>query len=232
MCSMLRTVVLALVVACCFVNSAPAGIILSYASSTSVPLVAGSGASLDVFVRSSNGTDSLDGFQVEFGLASAGGPVGGLRFVDPQSNAQLLAGNYVFNGRSLSANTGATAGVISGSGSIFTGYDATDDGSGIPLAGTPNPLSLGMSDRLLFRLEFEADFSGDYLLGLRLGDFFSDQLDPGASLLLNATLPSSYLLTVSGGTAAVPEPGTVGAIALLATACFTRRKLLDRGNHE
>jgi len=229
---MLRTVVLALVIACSLVNSAPAGIMLSYASSTSVPLVASSHAYLDVFVRSSDGTDLLDGFQVEFGLSSAGGPVGGLRFVDPQSNAQLLAGNYVFNGRSLSANTGATAGVVSALGSIFTGYDATDDGSGIPLVGNPDPLSLGTSDRLLFRLEFEADFSGDYVLDLNFAEFFSDQLDPVLSLLPNPVLPGPYLLKVSGGTAAVPEPGTVGAIALLATAWFTRRKLPDRDNRE
>lgn len=230
--SMLRTFALTVLAVCVFEGSASAAIIVSYASSTSVPLVAGSGASLDVFVRSSDGTDILDGFQVEFGLTSAGGPggpVGGLRFVDPQSDAQLGETNYVFNGRSLSENTGAPVGAVSGSGAFFSGYDATDDGTGLPFAGNPYPLPLGMSDLLLFRLNFEADFAGDYVLNLS-ADFFSDQLDPVSSPLLIETLPGSFTLLVSSGAAAVPEPGTFGVLALFASAYVARRRLQDRVN--
>ena len=227
--SKLRTFALTVLAVCVSESSASAAIIVSYASSTSVPLVAGSGASLDVFVRSSDGTDSLDGFQVGFGLTSAGGPVGGLRFVDPQSDAQLGETNYVFNGRSLSANTGAPVGAVSGSGAFFSGYDATDDGTGLPFAGNPDPLPLGMFDLLLFRLNFEADFAGDYVLNLS-ADFFSDQLDPVSSPLPIGTLPGSFTLSVSSGAAAVPEPGTFGVLALFASAYVARRRLQDRAN--
>ncbi len=226
--SILRTLLLATVFVCSHISSVTAGIIVSYAPSTSVPLVAGSAASLNVFVRSSDGTDTLDGFQLEFGLTSAGGPVGGIRFADPQSDAQLGETTYVFNGRSLSANTGAPVGSVSGGGSSFMGYDATDDGSGSPFAGNPNPLGLGTSDLLLFRLDFEADFAGDYVLDLISADFFSDQLDPASTPLPVDTLPGSYSLTVLSAAAAVPEPSTFGVITLLATACFARRRFKNR----
>jgi len=218
----LRTFVLALVMVFCLAHSVTAGIIVSIAPSTSVPLVAGSGASLDVFIRSSDGFDVLDGFQVEFGLTSAGGPVGGLRFADPQLDSQLSAGNYVFIGRSLSFNTGAPVGAVSGLGSSFLGYDATDDGSAAPNVGNPNPLTLGTSPQLLFRLDLFADFAGDYLLDILSADFFSDQLDPPANPLLIDTLPASYSLSVTGS-AAVPEPGTFAMLAI-AGAGFIGRK--------
>jgi hypothetical protein len=226
---MLRTFALTVLAVCVSESSASAAIIVSYSSSTSVPLVAGSGASLDVFVRSSDGTDMLDGFQVEFGLTSSGGPVGGIRFVDPQSDAQLGETNYVFFGRSLSANTGAPVGAVSGGGAFFSGYDATDDGTGFPFAGNQDPLSLGMSDLLLFRLNFEADFAGDYVLNLS-ADFFSDQLDPISFPLPIDTLPGSFTLSVSSGAAAVPEPGTFGVLALFASAYAARRRFQDRAN--
>ena len=45
----------------------------------------------DVFVRTDAGIQTLDGFQVQLGLAPTGGsPVGGLIFLNQQLDAQLL----------------------------------------------------------------------------------------------------------------------------------------------
>lgn len=208
-----------------FADTTAADIIVSYAPSTNVPLVVGSGATLDVFIRSSDGTDTLDGFLVELALIPTGGaPIGGLQFVDPQADEQLSLSTYVFDGRSLSSFTGAPVGAVSGLNTIFSGYDATDDGSAAPGVGNPDPvLSLATSNLLLFRLELFADTVGDYELHLTSASFFSNQLDPDNTLLTIDSLPSAKTLTVTGGIAAVPEPGTLGLLSIATAAVIGHR---------
>ena len=211
-------------------SRAGAGIIVAFGSSSPDPLVAGSFGLLDVFVRTDGGTQTLDGFQVRVSLTPTGGSsVGGLIFSPTQLDAQLTDSGYVLFNNSLSQNTGTAIGSVSGAGSIYTGFDATDDGSGPPPAvGSPAPVLLSITDHLLFRLNLTAVFAGTYSIDVNLPDssFFSDQLDPISSAIAFTSTPGS--LTVSAATA-VPEPSSfamlgIGAIGLTLVAVYRHKK--------
>ncbi len=199
-------------------SSAWGGIIVSFGTSPPNPMTAGGSGILDVFVRSDVGTQILDGFQVQVGLIPTGGsPVGGLIFSNLQLDAQLLiggpGGGYVFFGNSLSQNTSSSIGAVSGAGSLYTGYDATDDGSGpLPTPGNPSPMLLTTTDLLLYRLNLSAIAAGTYDVTVNPAadpSFFTDQLDPVNTGISFST--SSGSLTVDGSTA-VPEPSAIWLI--------------------
>jgi hypothetical protein len=211
------------------VPSADAGIIVTFGTSAPDPLVTGSNGIVDVFIHKDPLTLSpeiLDGFQVQVGLTPIGGsPVGGLIFSATQAEAQLGETNYVFFGKSASENTSTAIGAVSGGGSLYTGFDTTDDGTGIPSYGYPVPIMLTTTDVLLFRLNLSALAAGTYSIDVNpaVSSFFSDQFDPNSTEI--AFSSTARLLTVTGAAAAVPEPASVVFLLVGFTVVALRRKI-------
>jgi hypothetical protein len=209
-------------------NTCVGDIIVSFAPSNPNPLMAGSAGTIDVLVHSNSG-DVLDAFLADISLTPTGGsPAGGLRFSTTQNDAQLAEPSYVFFGQSLSQNVGVIIGTSYTSTDpfdSFSGSDASDDGSAIPLAGNPTPVTLTMSDQLLFRIDLNALAAGTYEIDLLSSStFVSDQLDFISPPLLYSSTPFSLTVT---GTAAVPEPGTFCVLSIL-TAGATYRRMRRR----
>jgi hypothetical protein len=200
-----------------------AGIIVSFGASVPDPMIAGSSGIVDVFVRTDSGNETLDGFNVRVGLTPTGvSPVGGLVFSVAQSEAQLSDTDYVFFGISLSQNTSTTIGAVSGGGSVYTGFDASDDGTGIPFPGNPESMILTTTDRLLYRLDLTAVAAGTYAIDVSPGEtlFLADQFDEGTAITFSST-PTT--LTVNGA-AAVPEPASMAFLMVTCTAVALRRR--------
>jgi hypothetical protein len=200
-----------------------AGIIVSFGTSAPNPMIAGSSGIIDVFVRTDVGSETLDGFNVRVGLTPTGGsPIGGLIFSATQSEAQLGDTDYVFFGISLSQNTSTTIGTVSGGGSLYTGFDASDDGSDIPFPANPVPVILTTTDRLLYRLDLTAVAAGTYDIDVSPGEtiFLSDQFEESSAITFSST-PAS--LTVNGA-AAVPEPASMAFLMVTCTAVALRRR--------
>lgn len=198
-----------------------ADIIVTFGTSVPDPLIAGASGYVDVFAATNAGTQSLDGFQMQVAIAPGGGspsPFGGLIFSAVQAEAQLGIGGptgYVFFGNSLSQLTAAPIGVVSGGGSLYSGYDATFDFI---------PMTLTTTAQLLYRLNLDAVAAGTYdisVVGQGLSLFFADQLDP-----INSAIPFSSKaggLTVTGA-AAVPEPASTAFLIVSLAGVALRRR--------
>ncbi len=213
---MVRNVILLFAILAGLMNSCSAGIIVSFASTNPNPIITGSSGTMDVLIHSNAG-DVLDGFLVDIAITPVGGsPAGGLQFSATQNDAQLGLGNYVFFGRSLSENTGAIVGSSASPFNVFSGSDFTDDGSGIPGPGIPDPVTLTGTDLLLFRLDLTAFSAGTYSIDLLPSSQFGDD---NGNLLGFSSTPGSIIVN---GTAAVPEPGSVGLLSMCAGVAFCR----------
>lgn len=206
-----------------------AGLIITPSGSTPSPIIAGSSGTIDFFVRADAGTQVLDGFQASISIT--GGTAGGLVFSAVQTDAQLSNTNYVFFGKSLSQNTangvGFTDFINDPTGQTYVGADSTDDGSGIPLAGNPDAVTLNDTDnKLLFRLNLTGVSAGTYTLTINpntnITAFYTDQLDPIATTIGGVTLNSGQVQVI---VTAVPEPGSIALLGIAASClAFTRRK--------
>ena len=209
---------------------ASAGMVLSYAASSPAPLLAGSSGTLDVLIHS-DASDVLDAFQVAFTLTPLGvSPVGGLKFSATQLDSQLADPTYVFAGRSLSVNTLTSVGSVNPAGNIFTGFDATDDGSGSPLTGNPLPLALTSTDQLLFRLNLDGVVAGTYQIAISSATFVIDQLkDPTDPFNQLPFTSDTGTITVAGFDA-VPEPSSAAILGLAAAFGIASRRFRNRGS--
>ena len=201
---------------------ASAGMVLSFATSSPAPLLAGSSGTIDVLIES-DASDMLDFFQVDVTLTPVSfSPAGGVQFAATQSDAQLTEPGYVFFGNSLSEKTLTSVGTVT-AGVQFSAFDATDDGSGPPpLSGSPNPVTLLPSTTyLLFRLDLVAFAAGTYEIDV--------VVDPGITGFFdvdyNEILSSSNKGTITvAGAAAVPEPSSAIILGLAcALGVFWRR---------
>lgn len=199
-----------------FANNCDAGLIISFHPSTPDPLFVGSSGTIDVMIHSNTG-DVLDAFLVDIAITPIGGPLGGLQFSPSQNDSQLSDLNYVFYGKSLSQTTGTIIGATASPFDTYSGSDFSDDGTGMPFPGLPSPTTLGLTDLLLFRLDLTAFTAGTYSIDLKPSSEFAD--DMFAPLSFNST---PQTITVNG-VAAVPEPGTLGILSLVAAAGVIRR---------
>jgi hypothetical protein len=179
-------------------------------------IVAGGFGTVDVFISSNADIalpDNLDSFSWHFLISPIGSSTpGGLRFVDPQADAQLAASNYVFDGDSLGQDFGGPLGTVStflNTNDTFIGGDATLTGTGVDLNNV-------LGQFLLARLNLDASLAnvGDqYSLALindPFTDFLNSSFDP---VSLDASSFNAFTVT------AVPEPTSLllvsasGAIA-------------------
>jgi len=218
----LRSISLLLLSILVLSSSASADILVSFGPSVPGPLIAGSSGLINVFVRASAGTETLDGFLVEIGLS--GGPAGGLIFSPIQTESQLTDPGYVFAGKSLNFNTGLPVGLV-GPATTYSGADFTDDGSGPPpLPGLPAPVTLTTTNKLLFRLNLSAVTAGIYTIDVTPFPI-SDFLDPAFTSIPFSSIAGS--ITVDPA-AAVPKPGSMlfcGVVAACAGVTgWCRRK--------
>ncbi len=209
---------------------ASAGMVLSYAASSPTPLLAGSSGTLDVLIHS-DASDMLDAFQVAFTLTPVGlSPVGGLKFSATQLDSQLADPTYVFDGRSLSLNTLTGVGGVNPAGDIFTGFDATDDGSGFPFVGVPLPVTLTATDRLLFRLNLDGVIAGTYHIAVSSATFVIDQLEDPTDPSNQVSFSSDIGTITVASTAAVPEPSSAAILGLAAAFGIVSRRFRNRGS--
>ena len=226
----MRRCLLILIVLLVSVSKAQAGIIVSFGTSAPNPMTAGGSGLIDVFLKTDGGNQLLDGFNVQIGIT--GGPAGGLIFSSTQTEGQLADASYVFFSKSLSQNTSTSIGAVSGGGSLYTGFDATDDGTGPPPAfGNPDPITLTTTNQLLYRLNLSAITAGLYTIDVNpLADpsFFTDQLDPLNTGIAFTSTPGS--ITVNSA-AAVPEPSSIAMLCVAgigASIVRLRRRILAK----
>jgi len=175
----------------------------------------GATGSLDVFVRSTDGTDNLDTFSAELRIVASGGTR--LEFVNPPIDAQLGDARYVFPlDNSFAAFLGAPSGMISAStlltpNDTYTGGDNTMLGQGV---------AVPTNDKLLFTLAITADTDA----APAVGDTFTVSLiDSDFTYFLKPIDPETGILNyipvtcVAGTVNIVPEQST---ISLLVMGCF------------
>lgn len=225
----MRRCLLMMVILLVSVARAQASIIVSFGTSAPDPITAGASGLIDVFLKTDAGTQLLDGFNVQVGIT--GGPAGGLLFSGTQTETQLADTSYVFFNKSLSQNTQTSIGAVSGGGSLYTGFDATDDGTGPPPAfGNPDPITLTTTNQLLYRLNLSAVTAGLYTINVNaLADpsFFTNQLDAANTGITFSSTGGS--ITVNS--AAVPEPSSIAILCIAGAGAGVvrlRRKLFPK----
>ena len=202
-----------------------AGIMISYSGGA---ISAGGIGFVDVLISSNADAltpDNLDFFSAHFQLTPVGGAVaGGLQFVDPQGESQLGNGGYVFNLDSLGEDGFVPLGAVSTLVNLNDQYiagDGTVSGIGIDLYDTSGSF-------LLFRLDLDASLAtaGDqYTLALvdDLNTDFVSDLDNGFTSHTLATGSFDNFTITATGTAAVPEPSTLGFLVVGAAGVVARR---------
>ncbi len=137
----------------------------------------GSTGRLVVSISSTNGTDLLDLFGVEFRLTSANSHF--LSFVNPPADAQLGNASYIFYGDSAADLAGPPSGLVSSSlnpDDTYIGGDGTLSGLGV---------TVQMADPLNTKLLVLLDITADNGSGVQAGDIFHLTLVRG---------PSTYFL--------------------------------------
>ncbi len=105
---MLRLLLLLAFLSCTTTQVTFAAFEITFSPSSPNPLVAGSAGTVDVLIRSTTGTDSLDAFNAN--VVITGGP--GLVFSGIQTEAQLTNPNYVFFGNSLNVTNNSSVGTV------------------------------------------------------------------------------------------------------------------------
>ena len=118
------------------------------------------------------------------------------------------------------------SGLVTAAGDQYIGFDATDDGSGIPFAGNPLPVTLTGTDLLLFRLNLDGVTAGSYQIEMTSATYFIDQLGDLLDPLNQVSFTSTPgTITVLGAAAAVPEPSTAALLGLGLAVVGIRRRM-------
>ncbi len=212
-------------------SSLEAAIIVSFEGAS---ISAGGTGFVDVFVSSnsdptvSEPPDVLDSFSAHFRITPVGAAVvGGLQFVDPQSDSQLAMPGYIFApANSLAIQFGVPVGTVStfaNSNDDFNGGDGTVDGLGVSL-------SLASYAHRLFRFNLDASLAnpGDQYEIALIDDGGTEFLDTSFSPLpLHSS--SFNALTITASSAAVPEPASGTLLAIAGFGVWIRRRWKSRG---
>jgi|GEM_PF-1359950 len=190
-------------------------------------------------------TTTIDFFASEFQIAAVG-PAGSVvhfrKYFDPvvmfnhNGDLEQADGNYLFAGNSLNIDQLQHSGSVGGvNDATFNGSDGRFDFD--PMNSPANDIILDATPRLLNRFEV-------YATGMAVGtELFQLSLQPSPSSMffdndgneLDFSIPGGLngQISVTGGAAAVPEPATTGALAVLfssfALARFRRRKIKRQG---
>lgn len=188
-----------------------AGLIITIGNSS---ITAGGPGSLDVFIRSDSGTEQLTDVAFEFRIEPLNGAATQLRFANPQSDAQLADGNYLFalgslkrDGEASLAIPASAVGAVSTTSYVRDTYIATD--SAIPLL---SPITVTTTNRLLAKLDL-APAGG--LLAPVAGDQFRVRLQVGPFTEFLNDINSIAFSSTPGvvNVIAVPEPSPVLLLA-------------------
>ncbi|MFO0889624.1 MAG: hypothetical protein U0790_10855 [Isosphaeraceae bacterium] len=195
------------------VAQAPAwgGLILSAGPLTLTP-GAGSTGTITISVASSDGTDVLDAFGVEFRLTSSTGHY--LSFVSPPADAQLGDPAYLFHDDSVSELVGPPSGSVStvdNPDDTYIGGDGTLSGLGVAV-----PTQDAAKILLVLQVTVPEDS------GVQDGDVFQLSLIRGPSTFFLGPIPSdgeppSLDVRFDGASiriSAVPEPSSLVTAAI------------------
>lgn len=188
---------------------ADAALIVTIGSTNVYP---GTSGTVDVYVRSTTGTDQLTVASLQFQITPASPGATGLSFTNPQSDSHLTAPGYIFLGNSAAFISGplpsSTISTTVTPDDTFLGGDGTDDFSAVLVPTT---------DRLLTRLDLSALLSA--------GGSFQISLVPASGLGGPFTVfydqnfnPIEYNSTA--GLITTPEPATMVVFGSLALAGF------------
>jgi len=174
-----------------------AALIVSYGPQLN--LVQGQTGTLDVLIRSSDGSDDLSLFSAKFMIAPVAGT--GLEFLDPPNDSQYLDPNYIFAG----TNIDGLPSVVGPADTIVTS-DGTVGPDGFVTVPTEN--------RLLVTLDISAmnaSANSQFQISL-IDDDVTDFLDDGFNPL---SIDSESFTNVGVvNVSAVPEPSSVAALGL------------------
>lgn len=172
----------------------------------------GKTTTVDVFIRSTTGTDKLDSFSLEYllTLVTPGGTAVA-SFTNPQSDSQLTDGAYLLDGNSLAANNLYPPTLVSTTNYLNDTYFG-GDGAIVP------PVLVPTTDTLLTRLDITAGAGSPgnvYSLGLLSGPF---------TVFFDNTFAPIPFATTAGTLTVIPEPGTVFLLAGGVTAVWYLRR--------
>ncbi len=192
-----------------FASSADADIIVAIENvTTAVTNPAGTAITADVSVSWNVEGESadVDYASLQFLIRRPLNSTSSLAFRSPQHDSQLTDSGYLFYGNSLAFSNGITPGTLSSANSLndsYTAFDTRNDKDSI--------VNLGNATRLMFQLDLVAT-------GVPTGnEIFTVELQSGGTLFRgNSNNPIPFALksgtqgviTLSEGTAAVPEPAT------------------------
>lgn len=197
--------------------------------------------SLDIVLTSSDGSDALDTFTLDFQItpnsSNAVTPFGTLRFVSPPpdtlNDKSLTADSYIFKGNSSDTTNDVPFGVTSAGDTQLTVTDSTN----LDLLTFSYPDISFIGNKLVARVAFQVPSTTTNLAGDKF-DFTLTNPDTAfqSSSSLNS-LPLSGLFTgtitvESAPTSPVPEPGTCGMmLAGVVGLVLARRKRHARNGH-
>jgi hypothetical protein len=190
------------------VSSADADIIVAIENvTTAVTNPAGTAITADVLVSWNVDGESVDVdyASLQFLISRPLTATSSLAFRNPQHDSQLVDSTYLFHDNSLAFSNGITPGTVSSASNLNDAYMAFDTRNDKNLI-----LRLGNATRLMFQLDLVAT-------GVPTGNeiFRVELLIAGSSFADNNGVPIPFALksgtqgviTLSGETAAVPEPG-------------------------
>ncbi len=224
----LIAVIIAMVMAVHASNSVTAGLMVSIPHVTIAP---GGSGSLDVLISSDAvGGDVFQNYFLDFtisGVAQAADPINFVASIITAPQLSAMAPDYIFLGDSAEFNAPI-------------GIDSVSDQPGSPIAndlitvvdltnsGLNRTILLGQGPFLLARLNFLAPLTATpgnvYDINLENTSFFEDTG-------LNQSAYASNIGSITISAAAVPEPGTIGAMAIAGLVAgwrkFRQRKNLN-----
>ncbi len=183
-------------------------------SISSDTVAVGTPAQLNVTITSdAPGGELLDIFGLELRITRVSG-TGELRFVDPQSAAELLSSKYVFGADSVNAaNPGASSVLITTNttaNDTYLGGDGTMSGSGATVGSDPRLLAV-------LDLDTRSTVAGDKYQISVIGSAFTSFYDPALNPVDSSAGTGTLDVRTSGVT---PTPAPPSAVLALTGAVF------------
>ena len=191
-------------------------------------ITAGGSGWVDVFISSSDGSDTLDFANYDFAISVVGVPASTLQFSNPQDLTETGFFNYVFAGDADAIT------VVTLNNSQYAAYAGTLLFLGVDLTTSP-------STALLARLEVESVLGPGQTAAQANGEQFEISLLSSANTLFQdengndltidgSSFTNTGLITIQA-TAAVPEPGSLALCAIGAAVMAYRMRRQRNKTH-